>query len=135
MANNKRQGLSIRQYAKHAGTSHVYISKLLAAGKIPCLPDGSLDPLACDEARARNTIVGRGQRRMGREVQSADLRNLHLECAACGESYSLIDSRSIGTLNFERFCTPRCQADQETGLSRAQIRRKVAAECAPYGGA
>ena len=62
--NKLRQGLSRRGYAVHAGISHVYVCKLIERGKIPVLGDGSLDPVACDNARASNTVQGRGQRRL-----------------------------------------------------------------------
>lgn len=44
------QGLSQGQYAKHRGCSRPYISKLVKQGKIPTLPDRSIDPEAADEA-------------------------------------------------------------------------------------
>src|ERR1035441_4292775 len=87
----KLQGLSNREYGRHAGVSAPYVQKLVAGGKIPCLADGSLDPVACDAARARNTIVGRGQRRQ-RQGSPSGGRNSFLECIACGDSFGVIRS-------------------------------------------
>ncbi|MGO9539828.1 MAG: hypothetical protein ACLPN2_04430 [Terriglobales bacterium] len=123
MGNKQRQGLSNRQYGKHAGVSAPYVQKLVNAGKIPVLPDGSLDPVACDAARARNTIMGRGQRRQGKDFEQA--LGGYAECIGCGEEYPLIASRNLGTPKFEQFCTANCQADHERGLSRATIRRRI----------
>ena len=123
--NKRKQGISQRKYAIHAGVGLSYIQKLLEQGKIPVLPDGSLDPEACDAARSRNTRVGLSQLRQGKVAEPAANRNTYLTCAACGDSYSLIDSRWYGTGDPLRFCTRECQADHERGLSRATIRRRI----------
>lgn len=126
----QRQGLSNRQYAKHAGVSAPYVQKLVNRGKIPVLEDGSLDAAACDLARSRNTISGRGQRRLQRRrrVTSQVPAGSYAECVGCGESFRVLDSRNLGTPKFSEFCTPNCQVDAEAGLSLAQIRRRVGRE-------
>jgi hypothetical protein len=43
-------GLSIRSYAKRRGCSHKAVQKALASGRIPRLPDGTIDPDAADRA-------------------------------------------------------------------------------------
>src|ERR1700693_1820540 len=58
-------------YAKLAGIRPSYVQRLVAEGKLPTLPDGSLNPLACDEARRRTTVVGKGQRRWARRHGAA----------------------------------------------------------------
>jgi len=50
----KRQGLSNAGYGKRCGLSGAYIGRLVRSGQIPTLADGSIDPEAADQARARN---------------------------------------------------------------------------------
>jgi hypothetical protein len=120
---SKRQGLSRRQYGRHAGITAAYVSKLVGDGKIPTLPDGSLDPAACDAARARHTRVGLGQRRMRRNVPESI--GSCSDCHACGELYSVNVSRYYGTQDASRYCSQRCESDAAAGLTRAQVRRKI----------
>ena len=120
-------GCSLREYARRARISLSYVQKLLARGKITALPDGSLDPAACDLARSRNTVLGRGQRRLRRAEHTGmpSGRNSFPECCGCGENFSRLDSRAPDPL---RFCTPSCEADAAAGLTRPAIRRKIALE-------
>ena len=123
---NRRQGLSRREYGRHAGISAAYVSKLVGDAKIPTLSDGSLDPVACDAARARNTIVGRGQRRLRRNApESIGSRPA---CDACGELYSVPVSRYYGTQNPACYCSRECESDAAAGLSRTAIRRRISRE-------
>ena len=124
--NKTRQGLSNREYAKHAGVSATYVQKMVAAGKIPCLPDGSLDPAACDLARSRNTVMGRGQRRIRRNAR--ELISSRSDCLACGDRYSVSVSRYYGTVNALRYCSKQCEADAAAGLTRKQIRGRISRE-------
>jgi hypothetical protein len=55
--NKKQLGVSQRAYARIAGVRPSYIQKLVAEGKLPVLPDGTLDPAACEAARQRNTTI------------------------------------------------------------------------------
>jgi hypothetical protein len=130
--NKRRQGMSRRQYGKHAGTSAAYVSKLIAKGKLPVLPDGSLNAAACDLARAANTNMYRGERRRqrqaAREGEPTGARNSFPDCLACGESYSVIDAKACGSPNVERFCSGQCAFDAAAGLSVSQVRRKIARE-------
>jgi hypothetical protein len=125
----KRRGLSRREYGRHAGISAAYVSALVADSKIPTLPDGSLDAVACDAARARNTDAGRYRRRQGaRQGSPTGYRNSFIECDACGDSYGLIDARACGSPNAVKYCTPACAADAAAGLTRAQVRRRISRE-------
>jgi hypothetical protein len=120
-------GCSLREYARRAGISLQYVQKLLARGKITPLPDGSIDAAACDLQRSRNTVSGRGQRRLRRAEHQGEPKggNSFPDCCGCGESYSRLDSRAPDPL---RFCTPACESDAAAGLTRPQIRRKIARE-------
>ena len=51
---NKREGMSNAAYGKSRGLSGAYIGRLVRDGQIPTLADGSIDPEAADQARARN---------------------------------------------------------------------------------
>ena len=124
--NKTRQGLSNRQYAKHAGVSAPYVQKMVAAGKIPCLPDGTLDPAACDLARSQNTVMGRGQRRIRRNAREPI--SSRSDCLACGDRYSVSVSRYYGTVNALQYCSKQCEADAAAGLTVTQVRRKVGRE-------
>jgi hypothetical protein len=125
----KQQGISQRAYAKLAGIRPSYVQRLVAEGKLPTLSDGSLDRQACDEARKRTTVVGKGQRRWSRRHgtgRTADERFRRFACLGCGENVSVDASRDAASPDPERFCTPKCAEDVAAGLTRAQIRRKVA---------
>src|SRR5678815_888580 len=50
----KKQGLSNAGYGKRCGLSGAYIGRLVRSGQIPTLADGSIDPTAADQARAKN---------------------------------------------------------------------------------
>jgi hypothetical protein len=125
----KRQGLSRREYGRHAGISAAYVSALVADAKIPTLPDGSLDAASCDAARARNTVQGRGQRRLQRQAARqgypTGARNSFPECMGCRERYSVLDAKACGSPNAEKFCSQACAIDAAAGLTVAQIRRRV----------
>jgi hypothetical protein len=125
----RRQGLSRRQYGRHAGISAAYVSALVADSKIPTLQDGSLDPEACDAARLRNTDAGRYRRRQAaRQGSPTGYRNSSLQCDACGDSFGVIDARGCGSPNAVKYCTPACAADAAAGLTVTQVRRKVGRE-------
>jgi hypothetical protein len=129
--NKRRQGLSRRGYAAHAGVSHVYVCKLIERRKIPVLADGSLDPVACDNARARNTVQGRGQRRLQRRQaarESECAASGHAECTGCGETFRCLDARACGSPDSSKFCCPQCGIDAAAGLSVSQVRRKIGRE-------
>ena len=49
-------GMSQRAYAASRGIARPYINRLVHAGVIPTLPDGSIDPDAADRARAENIV-------------------------------------------------------------------------------
>ena len=49
-------GMSQRAYAASRGIARPYINRLVHAGIIPTLPDGSIDPDAADRARAENIV-------------------------------------------------------------------------------
>jgi hypothetical protein len=124
----KQQGISQRAYAKLAGIRPSYVQRLVAEGKLPTLSDGSLDRQACDEARKRTTVVGKGQRRWSRRhgTNQAPVDGRRVICEGCGENVRVSDSRMCYSPDPERFCTPECGEDVAAGLTRAQIRRKVA---------
>ena len=125
----KKRGISLRSYSRLAGVSLAYVQKMLLRGKISSLPDGSLDLEACDRARARNTVQGRGQRRhAARQGSPTGYRNSSLQCDARGDSYGLIDARACGSPNAVKYCTPACAADAAAGLTRAQVRRRISRE-------
>jgi hypothetical protein len=127
--NKRRQGLSRREYGRHAGISAAYVSKMVGDGKISLLPDGSIDARAADAQRAQRTIVGRGQRRIQmRQGSPTGGRNSFPVCTGCGEGYGLIDARACGSPDPERFCSKECVRDVSDGLSVAQIRRKIKSE-------
>src|SRR4029450_10134982 len=50
-------GLSIRGYAKHHGVTHQAVRKAIAAGRIPVLADGTIDPEAADRAWTARTAT------------------------------------------------------------------------------
>ena len=120
---NRRQGLSRREYGRHAGISAAYVSKLVGDKKIPLLPDGSIDARVADAARARNTIVGRGQRRLRRNAPESI--GSCSDCHACGEVYSTAIAGYYGAKNASRYCSEQCERDAAAGLTRAQVRRKI----------
>jgi hypothetical protein len=124
MNRKKQRGLSQRKYAAHAGVALSYIQKLLNQGKLPVLADGSLDPAACDAARARNTVVGRGRRRL----QGITLTASSAVCSGCGETFSIATARAYGSPDASKFCSKECCNDVAAGLSRATIRRRIFAE-------
>jgi hypothetical protein len=125
-----KQGVSQRQYAKQAGCSAAYIQKLISQGKLPVLQDGTLDPDACDAARAKFTRVGRGKRRWerrhGTRRTPLGLMFRRVTCSGCGESVRVSDNQMCDSPDPERFCTPKCAEDVAAGLTRAQIRQKIA---------
>jgi|ERR1017187_5890895 hypothetical protein len=122
----RRQGLSRREYGRHAGISAAYVSALVADSKIPTLADGSLDAVACDLARSQNTVMGRGQRRIRRNAREPI--SSRSDCLACGDRYSVSVSRYYGTVNALRYCSKQCEADAAAGLTRKQIRGRISRE-------
>jgi hypothetical protein len=128
--NSKRQGLSNRGYAEHARVSAAYVQKLVTAGKIPTLRDGSLDPRVCDAMRAKRTRVGRGKRRRGVQCIPDSLTGSYGMCQGCGEYFSIVTARDYGSPDPQRFCTRECCNDAASGLSIAQVRRRMFREVA-----
>jgi hypothetical protein len=127
--NKRRQGFSNREYARHAGVSAPYVQKLVAAGKIPCLPDGSIDARVADAARAQRTRVGKGQRRRRRLQGITELPTASSAvCSGCGETFSVATARAYGSPDASKFCSKECCNDVAAGLSRATIRRRIFAE-------
>jgi hypothetical protein len=121
----RQQGVSLRQYAKHAGCSLTYIQRLLAQGKIKALPDGTLDQRLCDAYRAQNTCVGKGQRRRGlKDTTNASTAS----CSGCGEAYNIAGATAGDSPDPKRFCCRQCCNDVAAGLSRAAIRRRISRE-------
>ena len=52
--NKTKQGLSAAAYAKSRGLSGSYVARLVRDGRIPTLPDGSIDAEQADRARHEN---------------------------------------------------------------------------------
>ncbi len=127
--NKRRLGVSQRAYARLAGVALSYVQKLIRAGKLPTLPDGTLDARACDAARARNTNMYRGERRRMRQAARAGAAEATLPiyhtCSGCHESFREIDARAGGSPDPRRFCSGQCCSDVAAGLSTSQIRRRV----------
>jgi hypothetical protein len=108
----------MRRYAEHAGVAVSYVSKMAARGAIPVLPDGSIDPIAADEARQRNTIVGRGQRKDHRTRMQPSTRLV--PCKGCGEPYRPSESAEDGAPDV-RFCGMYCLLDFQEGFTQAEM--------------
>ncbi|MGB8785917.1 MAG: hypothetical protein WCD02_22585 [Terriglobales bacterium] len=127
--NKQKQGLSQRGYAKHCHVNLAYVQQMIQTKKIPTLSDGSIDPDAADEARARNTNMARGELRKMRQAalegSPMSTGNQFPTCSACGDTFSMVDARQFGVRNPVKFCTPKCEGDAEAGLSRRQIKRKI----------
>jgi hypothetical protein len=128
--NKARSGISQRAYARHAGVSGPYVAKLIKQGKLPTLPDGSLDSVACDVARSRNTNVIEGILRKRRRAALNRLMpkqaQAWLRCAGCGEQYRPSEAANSTQRSPDpsRYCCDLCGTDAAAGLSKAQIRRK-----------
>jgi hypothetical protein len=126
-----KQGLSLRGYAKHAGVALSYIQRLIKAGKVPSLPDGTLDLRVCDAFRASRTNMQLGEirrsRRAAREKRRSTDSTGHSTCVGCGENYRVSDARGWGSPDPSKFCTRECCADVRVGLTVSQIKQKVRA--------
>jgi hypothetical protein len=129
--NKARLGLSQRGYAKHAGVTGPYVAKLIKQGKLPTLADGSLDAVACDAARSRNTNVVKGilrkRRQAARNRPAPKQAQAWLRCVACGEQYRVAEAGNStqASPDPQRFCCDLCASDHAAGLSARQIRRKT----------
>jgi len=124
-------GISQRAYARRAGVSSAYVNKLVKHGKLPLLPDGSLDAAACDVARAKHTNVAIGILR--KRWQAAKNRPMPkqaqawLRCEGCAEQYRVAEAGNStqASPDPQRFCCDLCASDHAAGLSARQIRRKT----------
>jgi hypothetical protein len=60
-----KQGMGVREYARHRGMAHSSVIQAIEEGRISKLPDGSIDPTAADRQWAENTKKpGVGERTM-----------------------------------------------------------------------
>jgi hypothetical protein len=148
----KQQGISQREYAKLAGVRPSYVQRLVATGKLPVLPDGSLDSVACDAARAKFTRVGRGQRRWQRRHPESAERTIapqaeksirmcnlcgqphwfwtHANCSVCNEDYVLYSAPRIDhSPDPQRFCSAKC-----AGTAPPPPKKIICQQCADPAG-
>lgn len=72
-----KQGISIREYARHRGVSHTAVIKAIDDKRITPLPDGSIDSEAADKQWADNTNPARTQNISGgiKAIQEIKLKN------------------------------------------------------------
>ena len=143
MAIRQEEGVSQREFARSRGMRHSYIQRLIKRGTLPVLPNGRLDVVACDRAMARNRKHGDSPR----NVRNAD-HSRHAGanapaviapatekpiCQACKGPMSPNASRQFGTREWQRFCTPECEADYVEGFTPSEIAERSKREWACLG--
>ncbi len=119
----KRQGISQRDYAIRSGCAPSYVAKLVKKGTIPVLPDGSLDPVACDVARTRWTNLARGrirkQKAARRRASDFDPPSAPwLRCEGCLDVYRF-ETSSAGEP--ARYCDAICEREIAAGYTPTQV--------------
>lgn len=119
------------EYAAHIDRSQQYVSRMVREGKIPVASDGSIDPVAADQARNRNTNLFRGevrhrrrQARQARQVRSAEPSTpiSALLCDGCGGHYVEKYSRNYDTPDRSSFFIRQARYN-DTCSSRSQFFR------------
>jgi hypothetical protein len=122
-------GISKRAYARRANVDHAYVMRLCKEGKLPVLPDGTLDPVACDRARAQNTQVGGGPLRSVHQVIRQQPEDPVCICLQCGGRFRFSVAVRVGrSPDGLRFCSDDCAGDAAAAQSRVQTRRWRAKE-------
>lgn len=110
----KTAGISQRAYAEQIGVHHSYVAKMIRRGAIPVLPDGSIDPKAADEGRAKYTRVGKGQRKWQRRHPEPEAAAARPPCP-CGYEFLSVDPPG-------KFCCDFCAQDAAEGYTPKEMR-------------
>jgi len=114
------------EYAKRAGVTQRYISKLVARGVIPVHgPSRRIDPLEADAARARQVSPRMQLPTLGRPSDPNMSRlSIMPVCQGCGGRYGL----DCGSSDPTSVCCDECMVDSFGGLSPSQIAARREAE-------
>jgi hypothetical protein len=129
----KKEGLTRRAYAEHAGVAVSYVQKMIKRGVVKMLPDGSIDPAVADAGRAKSTRVGKGQRKFNRAQArrgnpAKALAGVPI-CEACDQPFNTQEARrNADNPAPKRFCDAYCALDHAEGYTPEQIRRRAEKE-------